>query len=143
MRSLMVEYLLLSIVASFGVLLFATACNRLQGLYLMGRKVAQVTGLLLAAGAFIWFFASAPRNLPDTMTGIGGVQQTLLFSLGAGLALALLLLLSSLRTGAMSDGRPVHGLAALRHNSYLRLISAEVSALWKSWRQQTKKPSSG
>ena len=137
------DYLLLSFLSSFGVLLFVTARNRLRGLYVMGRRLAQVIGLLLAAGAFLWFFASKPRNVPDTLAGLNGNQQTLLFAIGVAAALALLLLISSLRNWPMASARPQHGMDALRDNSYLRLLSAEVTFRWHSLKKQTKRPSSG
>ncbi|MBI4197677.1 MAG: hypothetical protein HY533_01030 [Chloroflexi bacterium] len=143
MHSFVGDYLLLSFLSSFGVLLFVTAHSRLIGLYLMGRGLAQVTGALLAIGAFYWFFTSEPRNVPDTLAGLDGNQQTLLFAAGAASALGALLLLSSLRNWPLASRRPLHGLDALRQNNYLRLISAEVSFRWKYWSKQTKKRSSG
>ncbi|MBI4202914.1 MAG: hypothetical protein HY532_07380 [Chloroflexi bacterium] len=127
------DYLLLSFVASFGVLLFVTARSRLRGLYLVKRGPAQVVGIVLTAGAFGWFFLSKPRNIPDTLAGLDGNQQALLFSAGAAAALVSLLLLSSLRNRSMTSNRVLRNLSALRHASYLRLIADEIGSRRKSW----------
>lgn len=129
------DYLLLSFLSSFGVLLFVTARGRLMGLYLMGRRLGQAVGVLLVLGAFFWFFTSEPRNVPDTLAGLDGNQQALWFTAGAASALGALLLLSSLRNWPLASGRSLHTLAALRRNSYLRLIATEVNLRWKSWKR--------
>ncbi|MBI4311873.1 MAG: hypothetical protein HY681_08830 [Chloroflexi bacterium] len=139
------DYLLLSFLSSFGVLLYVTARSRLRGLYVMGRKLAQFLGMSLVIAAILWFFATEQRNIPDTLAGLDGNQQFALFSAGAASALVVLLLLSSLRNRTMEYRRSLHNLGALRYNSYVRMVATEVGSRWKSksLSKQTRRPSSG
>ncbi len=137
------DYLLLSFVASFGVLLFVTARGGFRGLFIMGARKSQFVGLTLTIVALAWFFIAKPRNIPDTLAGLNGNQQALLFGAGAVAALVILLTISSLRNRRMMAGRVRRSLDALRSTTYLHLISEEVRHRWSSWKQQTKKPSSG
>ena len=94
-------------------------------------------------GAFAWFFASEPRNVPDTGAGLDGNEQALLFVAGAGAALALVLILSSLRNWSMVKDPEGQGIEALRHASYLRLLSRRLRSYWNSWYGRMKERSSG
>jgi len=137
------DYFLLTFLSCLGVLLFVTARGGYEGLSLMGRRTSQLTGLALVLAALAWFFDSKQRNVPDTLAGLNGNQQALLFAAGAVSALGLLLVLSSLRNRRMDSRRVVRSLDALRSTTYLRLITAEVRQRWDSWKQQTRKPFSG
>lgn len=143
MNEFMLDYLALAFASSFGVLLYATARSGLDGLRLLRRRVSQVAGLGMATAAFVWFFVSEPRNIPDTAEGLDGNQQALLFAAGAVLALLVLLLLSSLRNWGLRHGEPSDGIEDLRHSNYLSLIGKDVRTGWKSSNKQTKGHSSG
>jgi len=143
MTDFALDYLLFVFFSAFGVLLLVTAHNRLDGLLLVGRRLSLVAGALLVTGAFSWFFASDPRNVPDTGAGLDGNEQALLFVIGAGAALVLVLVLSSLRNWSLVRGQGGHGVEALRNGSYLRLILRGLRSLWNSWYEQMKERSSG
>ena len=118
--------------AALGVLLLITAYHRLTGLLLMGRKSSIAAGGLLVVVAFVWFFASEPRNVPDTGAGLDGNQQAVLFSIGSLAALAVVLALSSLRNRSMKGQSEARGIDALREESYLRLIARKLRRHWNS-----------
>ncbi|MBI4340409.1 MAG: hypothetical protein HY680_10740 [Chloroflexi bacterium] len=143
MEKFTADYLLLSFLSSWGVLLLVTARERLSGLLLLGPRLSQLAGVFLVVGTMIWFFASKPRNIPDTLAGLDGNQQAMLFLGGTAGALALLLLLSSLKNWSMAVGMPVQGMEALRHASYLRLVVGKLRLRWSFGKTRTKAPFSG
>ena len=143
MTSFALDYLIFVFSSALGVLLMVTAYSRLNGLLLVGRRLSMLAGVLLMAGAFAWFFISKPRNLPDTGAGLDGNEQALLFVTGAGAALVLVLVLSSLRNWSMVGNPDQQGLETLRDASYLRLLFKELRGRWNHWYRQTKERSSG
>lgn len=139
------EYFLFVFVAALGVLQVAAAYSRLDGLLLLRRRaVAGLVGLALAVGAFLWFFASGPRNVPDTQGGLDGNAQAGLFAAAAGAALAVTLVVSSLlnsrRAGGAVQGL---GLDALRNTTYARALLEGARACRRMWRQWTRRLYSG
>lgn len=143
MSDFALDYLLLVFLSALGVLLIVTAYGRLHGLLLVGRRVSMVMGTALIGAAFAWFFASKPRNLPDTGAGLDGNEQALLFALGATGALGVVLVISSLRNWSMGANPQGDGVEALRNASYLRLLFKEIKERWNRWSGQTKEHSSG
>ena len=143
MTDFALEYLLFVFSSALGVLLLVTAYSRLNGLLLVGRSLSLLAGGLLVVGAFAWFYASEPRNVPDTGAGLDGNEQALLFVAGTGAALVLILILSSLRNWSMVKDPKERGIEALRHASYLRLLSRRLRSYWNSWYGRMKERSSG
>ena len=132
MTGFALDYFILVFLSALGVLLLVTAHYRLTGLLLLGRTLSIAAGGLLAAGAFIWFFVSEPRNVPDTGAGLDGNQQAVLFSMGAFAALLVVLALSSLRNRSMRGQSEEVGIHALREETYLRLIARKLRRRWNS-----------
>lgn len=132
MTGFALDYFILVFLSALGVLLLVTAHYRLTGLLLMGRTLSKAAGGLLAVGAFIWFFVSAPRNVPDTGAGLDGNQQAVLFSIGSLAALVVVLALSSLRNRSMNGQSEAQGIDALRKETYLRLIARRLRRRWNS-----------
>ena len=96
MGQLSVDYFLLVFVAASGVLQMAASQSGLKGMMFFSRPShSLITGLVMIVGAFLWFFLSAPRNVPDTQGGLDGNTQTGLFAAGAGAALVFTLLTMS------------------------------------------------
>ncbi len=137
------DYFVLVFLSALGVLLFVTAYYRFYGLMLFSRRVSMALGAALISGALIWFFTSEYRNVPDTAAGLDGNEQTLLFAFGAALAIAFLLLVSSLRNRSMKGKPDASGLDVLRHSSYWRLITEALRQRWDSWKERTNQHSSG
>ena len=138
------DYFLFALVASVGVLQLAAAYSRLYGLLFLNRSLSAALGLALVVGAFIWFFASEPRNIPDTAGGLDGNQQAILFTAAVGVALVVTLLASSLRHRSMvGSDEQAQGLEALRDANYLRVLVKGLRARWKHWNGSTKRYSSG
>lgn len=103
-----------------------------------------MAGLALVTGSFVWFFTSGPRNISDTAGGLNGNQQSGYFALGAGLAVAATMALSSLlnlRLGQRTNGEL--GLDALRHTTYFQALTGDVRRWWRRWQQWIQKYSSG
>ncbi|MCL0044419.1 hypothetical protein M1N24_02675 [Dehalococcoidia bacterium] len=119
------------------------AYNRLNGLLVIGRRISFPIGGLLVIGAFIWFFASKERNIPDSSGGLNGNDQALLFVAGASAATIVVLLLSSLRNWSTPETPEGRGLDALRNSGYLRLVFRGAISRWKYWFMRTKRRSSG
>ncbi len=143
MTDFALDYLAFVFLSALGVLLAVTAHSRLHGLLLVGRRLSVLLGAALTAAAFDWFFTSKPRNLPDTGMGLDGNEQAVLFAFGAGAALALLLILSSLRNWSMGATAAGDGVEALRSSSYLRLLFKGTKERWNHWYERTKEHSSG
>ena len=137
------DYFILATSSSFGVLLFATGRSRLRGLLLFNPGLSQLIGVIITVAAFVWFFTSKYRNVPDTGAGLDGNQQALLFSAGAALALILLLLASSARNWRMETQNPRHSIDDLYHSNYLKVIARDLEDQWKSWYRRIKKHFSG
>lgn len=129
MSDFALDYLAFVFASAAGVIMVATAHAGLDGLLIAGRRLSYLAGLALVAGSAWWFFASEARNVPDTGAGLDGNEQAVLFILGAGAALALMLIVSSLRNWSMeadADASRAHGLDALRHGGYLRTLYRSV-----------------
>jgi hypothetical protein len=123
MSEFALDYLAFVFTSAVGVIMAATARAGLKGLLVTERRLSYVTGLILIVGAAWWFFASQPRNVPDIGPGLDGNEQAVLFVLGTGAALALILIVSSLRNWSMhSEASEGSGLDALRSGGYLRTL---------------------
>ncbi|MDO8749903.1 MAG: hypothetical protein Q7K03_01990 [Dehalococcoidia bacterium] len=143
MTNFALDYLAFVFLSAVGVLLVVTAHSRLHGLLLVGRRLSILLGAALTVVAFTWFFTSKPRNLPDTGGGLDGNEQTLLFAVSAGAALALVLILSSVRNWSLGANAAGNGVEALRSSSYLRLLFKGMKDRWKHWNGRMKQHSSG
>ena len=133
---LALDYFLFVFLAALGVIQMAAAYNSLRGLlFFKPRPVAMVAGMAITAMAFVWFFASEPRNVPDTDGGLDGNQAAGLFALGAGLALLLTLIASSVSNRSLGNGDRDFspGLDALRETTYIKALLTTVKKLWKSY----------
>lgn len=123
MSDFALDYLAFVFTSAVGVIMAATARAGLDGLLITGHRVSYLAALALIGGSTWWFFASEPRNVPDTGQGLDGNEQAILFVLGAMAALMLMLIVSSVRNWSMEAEAPEeYGLDALRSGSYLRIL---------------------
>lgn len=113
------------VIASCGLFQIVGAIHGFQGMtFFNNRSASFLIGLAALAGAFTWFFLSAPRNVPDSALGLNGNEQFAYFFAGSGTGLAFTLILASLRQwqfGAERSELPP-GLDALRESTYFRAI---------------------
>ena len=142
--SFILDYYVLVLLAASGVFQVAGALQGFRGLLLFQRRpVSFIFGLALLVGAFTWFFLSEPRNVSDSAHGLNGNEQFAYFFAGAGSALALTLILTSLRNLGLGTGRanlPL-GLNALKETSYFRALSQYGRAFWPRTRQRNRSES--
>ncbi|MBM3925608.1 MAG: hypothetical protein FJ320_06410 [SAR202 cluster bacterium] len=126
------DYLVFVFISALGVLQMAASYSLLKGVYLIPhRAVTFIFGLALTTGAFGWFFASEPRNVPDTEAGLNGNQQAMLFVAACGAAVVFTMAVSSLVNWQMrpKDGRYLAGMSALRHASFIHALSASFRGI--------------
>jgi hypothetical protein len=118
------DYFIFVLLAALGVVQMAAAYNSLRGLlFVRVRPLAFLGGMVATGLAFLWFFMSEPRNIPDTRGGLDGNEMAGLFALAAGSAVILTLLLTSLSNRSMPwAGRLDPGLDALRQTTYARAL---------------------
>ena len=130
------DFLVFVFIAALGVLQMVAAHTALRGLlFVRVRPLAFLAGLVTTATAFLWFFISEPRNVPDTAGGLDGNQMAGLFAIGAGSALVLTLLLSSMCNRSLGrQGQQFNpGLDALRETTYLNALFSTLKDLWKRY----------
>ena len=131
-ESFILDYFLLVFAASCGLYQMAAACNRLRGLMLFeSKRLTFIFGLVLWVGAFVWFFLSEPRNMPDTGAGLTGNEQFGYFFAGGGAGLAVTLAVTSLRNWRLGKGTetlPI-GLDALRDTGYARALFQSLTPI--------------
>ena len=135
--SFILDYLLFVFIAAFGALQMAAACGPLPGLLLIrSRPLAFGSGLVITVAAFLLFFMTEPRNISDTEGGLNGNQTAGLFTLGAGSALILTLVLSSISNRALGKGQQQYspGLDALKETTYFNALTTTLKDLWKRYR---------
>ncbi len=135
--SFTLDYLLFVFIAAFGALQIAAAYGNLQGLlFIRARPLAFGSGLVITVAAFLLFFLTEPRNIPDTEGGLDGNETAGLFTLGAVSALVLTLILSSISNRALGKGghRCASGLDALRETSYFNALTGTLKDIWKRYR---------
>ena len=128
------EYALFVFIGALGALQFVFAVNGMRGALFISRslRASALLGALLVLGAFVWFFASAPRNIPDTGLGLDGNDQSRWFTVAGATASALTLLVTSAlndRWGRTYTGG-ARGLDALQQTTFLRAVVHTLSRLW-------------
>ena len=133
-------YVLWVFLSALGVLQLTAARSRLTGLLFLRAwpRASGYLGAALAAGAFIWFFGSEARNLPDTASGLDGVTQSFWFAVGAASAVAVTFLGSSVLNrgwgagyrwdSSTPSGAPA-GLDLLERTTFVQALTARISAL--------------
>ncbi|MBI4299073.1 MAG: hypothetical protein HY666_04855 [Chloroflexi bacterium] len=140
------DYYLLIFIASLGVLQIVASYSGLRSILFFKRSsVARLGGMAAIIAAFVWFFASEPRNINDTRGGLDANNQALLFALASLTAVIATLIGSSLVNVRMrgNSTSPEDGLEALKETSFLQALSESLSRWWKKWQKQMQKYFSG
>ena len=140
------DYYLCVLVATIGVLQIAFSIGGVHGLLLFKSPlVARGLGSVLAVAAFVWFFATGPRNLNDYQGGLDANTQALFFFFGAFTAVIVTFVMASVVNLRMAgpDRGPSAGLDAVMETSYATALLRNLSYWRKNWRTQMKDYFSG
>ena len=139
------DYVIFCFLASLGVLQIAASYSQLRGLLFFQSAFRSISlGLTLIVVGFVWFFGPGPRLVPDTAGGLDGNWQALFFSLSAGAAVIMMLVLSSIINHRRLAAHPSNwGLEALRETTYLHIIQQRLKDLWKKSQKPTSHSISG
>ena len=133
MSQMGLDFFLMNFVGALGVLQMAAAYSPLRGmLFFQHRTLSGVLGFLALVGAFLWFFISKPRNLPDTGGGLSGNEDTWIFCAACTLAILFTLISTSIinyRLARESTSYP-SGLDALRETTFYRAFTGAIKGLW-------------
>ncbi len=136
--SFIADYTLWVFLSALGVLQLVAARSGLAGLLFVRRRprATAYAGAALVAASFAWFFGSGVRNLPDTVSGLDGVTQSLWFAVAATAAVAVTFLGTSAinhawGAGYERDASPPQpaGLDVLEHTTFARALWAAAAAL--------------
>ncbi|MCH8199933.1 MAG: hypothetical protein IIA54_07710 [Chloroflexi bacterium] len=136
--SFIADYTLWVFLSALGVLQFVAARSGLFGLLFIRRRprATAYASAALVVASFAWFFGSGVRNLPDTVSGLDGVTQSLWFAVAAAAAVAVTFLGTSAinhRWGAGHrrdpSARPPTGLDVLERTTFARALWAASAAL--------------
>ena len=141
MSTFATDYYLFVFAACLGVLQVAASLGGLKGLLIAKSPLlARLSGLAVAVAAFVWFFASADRNLNDYQGGLDANVQARFFFFGSLSAVVTTLIVSSLVNLRMRvDGiEPGEGLGALERTSYVGALALSLRYWWREWRRQMK-----
>jgi len=134
MEDLGLDYVIFVFLASIGVIQLAVAHAGLTKiLFLKRTPYAYALGLTLVVVGFTWFFREGPRHVPDTVGGLDGNDQAARFALSALAAVFFTVMATSALNRRAGDGPPptLHGLEALRDQTYLESLSTRLRSLWK------------
>lgn len=146
MEDFVQDYFVLILIASLGVLQIAASYSGLRALLFFKRvSVARGVGMAAIIAAFVWFFASEPRNINDTRGGLDANTQALLFALGSLTAVILTLVGSSLVNVRMKSNStsPEEGMEALKETAFFQALFENLNYWWKKWQKQMQKYFSG
>lgn len=136
--SFIADYTLWIFLSALGVLQFVAARSGLSGLLFVRRwpRATVYASAALVAASFAWFFGSGVRNLPDTVSGLDGVTQSLWFAVAAAGAVAVTFLGTSAINHAWGAGyrrvpstQPPAGLDVLEHTTFVRALWAAAAEL--------------
>jgi len=134
MEDLGLDYVIFVFLASIGVIQLAVAHAGLTKiLFLKRTPYAYALGLTLVVVGFTWFFREGPRHVPDTAGGLDGNDQAARFALSALAAVFFTVMATSALNRRAGDGPPptLHGLEALRDQTYLESLPTRLRSLWE------------
>ena len=137
MFGLAIDYYLFVLVATVGIIQTSISIGGFRGLLLITpTSAALILGIVMATGAFVWFFAIENRNINDYEGGLDGPAQALYFFLGSLSGLLLTLIASSILNFRLRriDPDALDGLDALRHSNYIGALVFSMCYRWKKWR---------
>ncbi len=137
-----IDYLILIILASIGVIQLGALYGGLKGL-LFSKSIVftHFVGFSLPVTAFTWFFMTDSRNINDYAGGLDSNIQALLFFLGALTGWILTTILSFIINIHMKrkDLSPFEGLDSLKKTNYFNDLIFNLKYWRSNWRLQMKR----
>jgi hypothetical protein len=126
--SLAVDYFLLVLVASSGVIQIVSARSGLRGLlFLPHEPSSYVLGAALLVGAFVWFVLIGDTGIAGDTGGVEGAEQFGLFLAGAAASVVATGVVASITQAKRPGGRPAgQGLDELRNATFAHLVLARL-----------------
>ena len=126
MFTLALDYFLLVVLATVGLLQVAAALSGLDGMQLLAsRRAAGVLGAAILCGAFTWFTLTGDPSIPGDIGGVEGSEQFGL--LWGGLATAVIgtyVLAAVVRRAGPVTSRVPPSIEAFRSGTLLALLKA-------------------
>ena len=142
MFSFTIDYLILIILASIGVIQLGALYGDLKGL-LFSKSIVftHFVGFSLPVISFTWFFMTDTRNINDYAGGLDSNIQALLFFLGALTGWILTTILSSIINIHMKskDLSPFEGLDSLKKTNYFNALIFNLKYWRSNWHLQMKR----
>jgi len=137
-----IDYLILIILASIGVIQLGALYGDLKGL-LFSKSIVftHFVGFSLPVISFTWFFMTDTRNINDYAGGLDSNIQALLFFLGALTGWILTTILSSIINIHMKskDLSPFEGLDSLKKTNYFNALIFNLKYWRSNWHLQMKR----
>lgn len=131
MVSFAFDYYLMVVIAAAGTLQIAAAVADIRGLLVFKNTIVGCSfGVVLVLFGYLLFFATAERNVNDTLGGLDGNVQFVLFLLGAITATLLTFVISSVvnhRMYKLDDA--TFGFEALRRTTYLKAVLIRLRSI--------------
>ena len=151
-----IDYAILVFFSTLGTMQIVAAKNGLAGIMLLRDRPLLSTwlGSGAIAAAFIWFFGSEFRNVPDTGAGLEANTQAAVFAIAGGAAVGVTFALASIvnhrwasaRWGeSPTDEAPESGLDVFRQTTFV----VAVATRFRHWyfllkaRLSTREPQGG
>ena len=131
MVSFAFDYYLMVVIAAAGTLQIAAVVGDIRGLLLFSNTIVGYSfGISLVLFGYLIFFATAERNVNDTLGGLDGNVQFVLFLLGAITATLLTFVVSSVLNRRMYElDDTTDGLEALRRTTYLKAVLVRLRSI--------------
>ena len=131
MVSFAFDYYLMVVIAAVGTLQIASVLADIRGLLLFRNTVVGYSfGISLVLFGYLLFFATAERNVNDTLGGLDGNVQFVLFLMGAITATLLTFVVSSVLNRRMYEVSNVtDGLETLRRTTYLKAVLVRLRSI--------------
>ena len=153
-----IDYTVLVFFSTLGTMQIVASRNGLAGIMLLpGRpRLSTWLGSGVIAAAFIWFFSSEFRNVPDTAAGLEANTQAATFAIAGGAAVGVTFLLASIVNHRWAianllepatDEAPPGGLDVFRETTFvvavIRRLRHWSAALRKQEQGRTQEPGRG
>ena len=144
-----IDYVILVFFSTLGTMQIAAAKNGLAGIMLLrGRPLLSTwLGSGAIAAAFIWFFASDFRNVPDVGAGLEANTQAAVFAIAAGAAVGVTFATASIVNhgwASANSREPVNGdapeigLDVLRKTTFVLAVAARLRHWNVVWRSRSR-----